>query len=159
MELVKNPFLLSPSLEALRGVTGGRQDLSAIRIIRVQLYDTFVNHWLAISSRRLQRNVLTRDDQVMLDQLLKVRFITMALTMLPGWLRRSLSSRMEPWWCNKLTSRTRSHRESSSLVPTLRFRTLFHALSWIPAAMTSTMNFIRNLALTFLPSSSPQMGP
>ncbi|OAQ25993.1 hypothetical protein K457DRAFT_723034 [Linnemannia elongata AG-77] len=55
----------------------------------------------------------------MLDQLLKVRFISMALTMSPGWPRRSLSSRMEPWWCNKLTSRIRSHRESSSLVATL----------------------------------------
>ncbi|KAF9281249.1 hypothetical protein BGZ88_011726, partial [Linnemannia elongata] len=36
MDLVKNPFLLSLSLEALPGVTEGHQDLSAIKITRVQ---------------------------------------------------------------------------------------------------------------------------
>ncbi|KAG0062843.1 hypothetical protein BGZ89_010368, partial [Linnemannia elongata] len=36
MDLVKNPFLLSLSLEALPGVIEGKQDLSAINITRVQ---------------------------------------------------------------------------------------------------------------------------
>ncbi|KAG9069603.1 hypothetical protein KI688_010507 [Linnemannia hyalina] len=79
MDLVKNPFLLSLSLEALPGVTEGKQDLSAIKISRVQLYDTFVRHWLDVNSRRLQRNVLTREDRDMLDQLLEAGFIPMGI--------------------------------------------------------------------------------
>ncbi|KAG9065468.1 hypothetical protein KI688_001751 [Linnemannia hyalina] len=79
MDIVKNPFLLSLSLEALPGVTEGKQDLSAIKITRVELYDTFVRHWLAVNSRRLQRNVLTREDRDMLDQLLEAGFISMGV--------------------------------------------------------------------------------
>ncbi|KAG0048179.1 hypothetical protein BGZ89_004677, partial [Linnemannia elongata] len=79
MDLVKNPFLLSISLEALPKVTEDKQDLSAIKITRVQLYDTFVRHWLAVNSRRLQRNVLTREDRDMLDQLLEAGFISMGV--------------------------------------------------------------------------------
>lgn len=70
MDLVKNPFLLSLSLEALPKVTEGQQDLSAIKITRVQLYDTFVRHWLDVNSRRLQRTVLTMEDRDILGQLL-----------------------------------------------------------------------------------------
>ncbi|KAG9069577.1 hypothetical protein KI688_010481 [Linnemannia hyalina] len=79
MDLVKNPFLLSLSLEALPGVTEGKQDLSAIKITRVQLYDTFVSHWLAINSLRLQHNTLMREDRDMLDQLLEAGFISMGV--------------------------------------------------------------------------------
>lgn len=53
LDLVKNLFLLTLSLEALSGVTEGEDDLSTIKITRVQLYDTFVRHWLAVNSRRL----------------------------------------------------------------------------------------------------------
>ncbi|KAG0061543.1 hypothetical protein BGZ89_011372, partial [Linnemannia elongata] len=79
MDLVKNPFLLSLSLEALPEVTEGQQDLSVIKITRVRLYDTFVRHWLAVNSRRLQRNVLTREDRDVFDQLLEAGFISMGV--------------------------------------------------------------------------------
>ncbi|KAG9069576.1 hypothetical protein KI688_010480 [Linnemannia hyalina] len=79
MDLVKNPFLLSLSLEALPGVTEGKQDLSAIKITRVQLYDTFIRHWLAVNSRRLQRSVLSKEDRDVLDQLLEAGFISMGV--------------------------------------------------------------------------------
>ncbi|OAQ32666.1 WD40 repeat-like protein [Linnemannia elongata AG-77] len=79
MDLVKNPFLLSLSLEALPEVTEGRQDLSVIKVTRVQLYDTFVRHWLAVNNRRLQRTVLTTEDRDMLDQLLEAGFISMGV--------------------------------------------------------------------------------
>ncbi|KAG0064542.1 hypothetical protein BGZ89_009043, partial [Linnemannia elongata] len=79
MDLVKNPFLLSLSLEALPRVTEGQKDLSAIKVTRVQLYDTFVRHWLAVNSRRLQRNVLTREDRDILGQLLEAGFISMGV--------------------------------------------------------------------------------
>ncbi|KAF9272983.1 hypothetical protein BGZ88_004183, partial [Linnemannia elongata] len=79
IDLVKNPFLLSLSLEALPGVTEGKQDLSTLKITRVQLYDTFVRQWLAVNSRRLRRNVLTREDRYVLDQLLEAGFISMGV--------------------------------------------------------------------------------
>ncbi|KAF9333113.1 hypothetical protein BGZ91_011404 [Linnemannia elongata] len=79
MDLVKNPFLLSLSLEALPGVTEGQQDLSAIKITRVQLYDTFVRHWFDVNSRRLQRNVLSKEDRNVLGQLLEAGFISMGV--------------------------------------------------------------------------------
>ncbi|KAF9316400.1 hypothetical protein BGZ91_005571 [Linnemannia elongata] len=76
MDLVKNPFLLSLSLKALPGVTEDQQDLSAIKITRVQLYDTFVRHWLDVNSRRLHQIVLPKEDRDVQDRLLEAGFIT-----------------------------------------------------------------------------------
>ncbi|KAF9151038.1 hypothetical protein BG015_007144 [Linnemannia schmuckeri] len=54
MDLVKNPFLLSLCLEALPSVIEGETDLSRLQVTRVQLYDNFVGHWMAVNKRRLQ---------------------------------------------------------------------------------------------------------
>ncbi|KAG0359808.1 WD_REPEATS_REGION domain-containing protein, partial [Mortierella sp. AD032] len=70
MDLVKNPFLLSLSLEALPNVTEGKLNLLTIKITRVQLYDIFVDHWLNANKRRLQRNVLSKEDRATLDDIL-----------------------------------------------------------------------------------------
>ncbi|KAF9151492.1 hypothetical protein BG015_006591 [Linnemannia schmuckeri] len=78
LDLAKNPFLLSLSLEALPGVTEGKQDLFTIKITRAQLYDTFVSHWLDVNKRRLQTNsALSMDDCVMLNQLVSEGFISL----------------------------------------------------------------------------------
>ncbi|KAG9066993.1 hypothetical protein KI688_012905 [Linnemannia hyalina] len=69
MDLVKNPFLLSLALEALPGVVEGKQDLSAIKITRAQLYDTFVEHWSDVNKRRLQSNILSTEDRAVFDDL------------------------------------------------------------------------------------------
>ncbi|KAG9071588.1 WD repeats region domain-containing protein [Linnemannia hyalina] len=58
MELVRNPFLLTLALEALPSVVDGRSDLSRLKITRVELYDTFVDHWLKVNKRRLQDQTL-----------------------------------------------------------------------------------------------------
>ncbi|KAG9070428.1 hypothetical protein KI688_007964 [Linnemannia hyalina] len=80
LDLVRNPFLLSLSLEALPGVTEGKQDLSTIEITRAHLYDTFVNHWLDVNRRRLERNnALSKDDRDMLNQLVNAGFNTVGL--------------------------------------------------------------------------------
>jgi WD40 repeat protein len=80
LDLVRNPFLLSLALEALPGVTEGKQDLSVIKITRVQLYDTFVNHWLDVNKRRLERNnALSMDDRDMLNQLVNAGFTSLGL--------------------------------------------------------------------------------
>ncbi|KAG0276430.1 hypothetical protein BGZ96_003281 [Linnemannia gamsii] len=74
LDLVKNPFLLTLSLEALPNVVQGKSDLSRIRITRVQLYDTFVQHWLGVNKRRLQDNQLGSDRQLAFEGLLEEGF-------------------------------------------------------------------------------------
>jgi WD40 repeat protein len=76
LDLVRNPFLLSLTLEALPGVTKDKQELSKIEITRVQLYDTFVDHWLGVNQRRLERNnALSKEDQDTLLDLIDDGFI------------------------------------------------------------------------------------
>jgi len=52
-ELVKNPFLMTLSLEVLPRMVDPGQDLSATRITRVALYDQFIEHWLERGKKRL----------------------------------------------------------------------------------------------------------
>ncbi|KAF9082858.1 hypothetical protein BGX29_003531, partial [Mortierella sp. GBA35] len=74
MDLAKNPFLLTLTLEALPIVVEGMSDLSGLRVTRVQLYDTFVEHWLGVNKRRLQDHKLTGDDQRAFEELLEDGF-------------------------------------------------------------------------------------
>ncbi|KAF9539608.1 hypothetical protein EC957_005194 [Mortierella hygrophila] len=76
MDLVRNPFLLTLSLEALPTVVQGKIDLSRLRVTRVELYDTFVRHWMAVNKRRLedQRQKLDRENQVIFEELLEAGF-------------------------------------------------------------------------------------
>ena len=52
-ELVKNPFLMSLSLEVLPRMVDSRTNLSANQITRVTLYDLFIEHWLERGKKRL----------------------------------------------------------------------------------------------------------
>ncbi|KAG0214595.1 hypothetical protein BGX31_001056 [Mortierella sp. GBA43] len=52
-ELVKNPFLMSLSLEVLPRMVDPGQDLSSTQITRVALYDQFIAHWLERGKKRL----------------------------------------------------------------------------------------------------------
>jgi len=52
-ELVKNPFLMSLSLEVLPRMVDPGQDLTATLITRVALYDQFIEHWLERGKKRL----------------------------------------------------------------------------------------------------------
>ncbi|KAG0313378.1 WD_REPEATS_REGION domain-containing protein, partial [Linnemannia gamsii] len=61
MDMVKNPFLLSLCLEALPSVIKGETDLSRLHVTRVQLYDNFVWHWMAVNKRRLQHQKLSNE--------------------------------------------------------------------------------------------------
>ncbi|KAF9125641.1 hypothetical protein BGW39_007242 [Mortierella sp. 14UC] len=79
MDLVKNPFLLTLTLEALPGVTKGQTNLTNIRITRVQLYDHFVDEWLGVNLRRLQNNVLDKEDRAMLAELVEMGFLSLGI--------------------------------------------------------------------------------
>ena len=52
-ELVRNPFLMSLTLEVLPRMVNPGQNLSATRITRVALYDQFIEHWLERGKKRL----------------------------------------------------------------------------------------------------------
>ncbi|KAF9539601.1 hypothetical protein EC957_005187 [Mortierella hygrophila] len=74
MDLVRNPFLLTLSLEALPTVVQGKADLSRLRLTRAELYDTFVRHWMAVNKRRLEDQRLDRESQVAFEELLEAGF-------------------------------------------------------------------------------------
>ncbi|KAF9128994.1 WD_REPEATS_REGION domain-containing protein [Mortierella sp. 14UC] len=76
MDLVRNPFLLTLTLESLPGVTKDKQDLSTIKITRLQLYDIFVVHWLEVNKRRLESSTLSFRDRDAMDQLLEADFVS-----------------------------------------------------------------------------------
>ncbi|KAF9082956.1 hypothetical protein BGX23_011912 [Mortierella sp. AD031] len=75
MELVDHPCLMELSPKGLPIVTQDVQDLSTIRITRVQLYDAVIEQWLHANKRRLQRSNLSKEDHAILDQLLDADFI------------------------------------------------------------------------------------
>jgi hypothetical protein len=52
-ELVKNPFLMSLSLEVLPRMMDPGKGLSKTRITKVTLYDHFIEHWLERGKKRL----------------------------------------------------------------------------------------------------------
>ncbi|KAF9141878.1 hypothetical protein BGX30_003881 [Mortierella sp. GBA39] len=54
MEIAKNPLLLTLAIESLPKITEGKKDLSTIKFMRVQLYDTFTMHWLNTNRIRLE---------------------------------------------------------------------------------------------------------
>ncbi|KAK3816620.1 MAG: WD40-repeat-containing domain protein [Benniella sp.] len=57
-ELVRNPFLMSLSLEVLPRMVDPGQDLSTTHITRMALYDQFIEHWFERCKKRLgERNL------------------------------------------------------------------------------------------------------
>ncbi|KAG9063878.1 hypothetical protein KI688_003992 [Linnemannia hyalina] len=79
IELVSNPFLLTLALEALPVVVEPHQDFLTVRVTRVQLYDTFVVHWLDVNKRRLDSSTLSAKDRVVFDRLLEAGFTSMGI--------------------------------------------------------------------------------
>ncbi|KAG0345415.1 hypothetical protein BGZ54_005573, partial [Gamsiella multidivaricata] len=85
-ELVKNPFLLTLSLEVLPRVvnTGQALDLSRTRITRVALYDQFVEQWLERSKKRVGGNDLSPQAKAAFDTLVDEGFTLNGI----GFLKR-----------------------------------------------------------------------
>ncbi|KAG0316229.1 hypothetical protein BGZ99_007002 [Dissophora globulifera] len=52
-DLVKNPFMLTLTMEVLPRMVDPGQDLTSVRVTRVALYDQFVEQWLERGKRRL----------------------------------------------------------------------------------------------------------
>jgi len=58
-ELVRNPFLMTLSLEVLPRMVDPREHLSATQVTRVALYDQFIEHWLERGKKRLGEKELS----------------------------------------------------------------------------------------------------
>jgi len=58
-ELVKNPFLMSLSLEVLPRMVDPGRDLSTTHVTRMALYDQFIEHWMERGKRRLGEKKLS----------------------------------------------------------------------------------------------------
>ena len=74
-ELVKNPFLMSLSLEVLPRMVDPGQDLSGTRIARVALYDQFIEHWLERGKKRLGEKKLSPQARAAFESLIDEGFI------------------------------------------------------------------------------------
>lgn len=72
---VNRPYLLAVTLGALPKVVGSRQDLADIRIVRVDLYDKFVEQWFALSLNRLESSVMSSVEREALSDLTKDGFV------------------------------------------------------------------------------------
>ncbi|KAK3807796.1 MAG: WD40-repeat-containing domain protein [Benniella sp.] len=59
MDLVKNPFLMTLSLEVLPRIVDPGQNLSTTQVSRVSLYDQFIVHWLERGKKRLGEKELS----------------------------------------------------------------------------------------------------
>ncbi|KAG0198636.1 hypothetical protein BGX28_007943, partial [Mortierella sp. GBA30] len=76
MDLVKNPFLLTLSLDVLPRLvdTGQIQELSGAKITRVALYDQFIDLWLHRGKKRLSGQGLRENAKVAFDSLVDEGF-------------------------------------------------------------------------------------
>ncbi|KAG0247179.1 hypothetical protein BG011_001910, partial [Mortierella polycephala] len=77
LDLVRNPFLLTLSLEVLPRVVSVEQakNLSSAKITRVALYDQFVEQWLERGKKRVVGNELSPQARAAFDALMDEGFI------------------------------------------------------------------------------------
>ena len=68
-DLMKNPFLMTLSLEVLPRMVDPGQHLSSTRVTRVALYDHFVEQWLERGKKRLGEKDLTPQARAALESL------------------------------------------------------------------------------------------
>ncbi|KAF9354086.1 hypothetical protein BGX34_011228 [Mortierella sp. NVP85] len=68
-DLVKNPFLMTLSLEVLPRMVDPSQQLSAAHVTRVGLYDCFVEQWLERGKKRLGEKDLSRQVKAIFERL------------------------------------------------------------------------------------------
>ncbi|KAK3819959.1 MAG: hypothetical protein J3Q66DRAFT_439048 [Benniella sp.] len=73
-ELVKNPFLMSMSLEVLPRIADPGQDLSSTHITRMSLYDQFIEHWLERGKKRLGEKDLSLQARAVFENLIDEGF-------------------------------------------------------------------------------------
>ncbi|KAK3828964.1 MAG: WD40-repeat-containing domain protein [Benniella sp.] len=73
-ELVKNPFLMSLSLEVLPRMVDPGQDMSVTHITRMALYDQFIEHWLERGKKRVGEKNLSPQARAAFESLIDEGF-------------------------------------------------------------------------------------
>jgi len=73
-ELVRNPFLMTLSLEVLPRMVDPGEHLSATKVTRVALYDQFVEHWLERGKKRLSEKELSPQAKAAFESLVDEGF-------------------------------------------------------------------------------------
>ncbi|KAG0245680.1 hypothetical protein BGX31_006676 [Mortierella sp. GBA43] len=73
-ELVRNPFLMSLSLEVLPRIVDLERDLTSALITRVALYDQFIEHWLERGKKRLREKMLSPQARAAFENLIDEGF-------------------------------------------------------------------------------------
>ncbi|KAF9202010.1 hypothetical protein BGZ49_007804 [Haplosporangium sp. Z 27] len=81
-DLVKNPFLLTLSLEVLPRITDPNQKLAANKITRVLLYDEFIAQWLERNKKRFAAQDLSDPERKALESLSEDGFTQQGLCFL-----------------------------------------------------------------------------
>ncbi|KAF9427947.1 hypothetical protein BGZ94_003777 [Podila epigama] len=79
IELVSNPFLLTLALRTLPRLICSKEDLSDVRLSRVELYDDFIKQWLETNKLRLAGSTLSAEEQAAFDDLLAADFFQQGL--------------------------------------------------------------------------------
>jgi len=73
-ELVRNPFLMTLSLEVLPRMVDPSEHLSSTQVTRVALYDQFVEHWLERGKKRLSEKELSPQAKAAFESLVDEGF-------------------------------------------------------------------------------------
>ncbi|KAK3807695.1 MAG: WD40-repeat-containing domain protein [Benniella sp.] len=73
-ELVRNPFLMTLSLEVLPRMVDPGEHLSATQVTRVALYDKFIEHWLERGKKRLSEKELSSQAKAAFESLVDEGF-------------------------------------------------------------------------------------
>jgi len=73
-DLVRNPFLMSLSLEVLPRMVDPGEHLSATQVTRVALYDQFIEHWLERGKKRLSEKELSSQAKAAFEGLIDEGF-------------------------------------------------------------------------------------
>ncbi|KAG0278533.1 hypothetical protein BGZ95_003756 [Linnemannia exigua] len=74
MELVKNPFLLTLSLEALPDLAKDSPDFTKLKLTRLSIYDAFTCQWAHVGKVRLISMPLEAEEEKVLDGLIEDGF-------------------------------------------------------------------------------------
>ncbi|KAF9937646.1 hypothetical protein BGZ65_001304, partial [Modicella reniformis] len=83
-ELVRNPFLMTLSLEVLPHMLGPSHELSATRVSRVTLYDHFVEQWLERGKKRLKEKELDPQERSAFEDLTNEEFTQHGIKFIKG---------------------------------------------------------------------------
>jgi hypothetical protein len=73
-DLVRNPFLMTLSLEVLPRMADPGEHLSATQVTRVKLYDHFIEHWLERGKKRLSEKELSPQAKAAFESLVDEGF-------------------------------------------------------------------------------------